>query len=176
MNPLSLICLILFVGDVFQPVDGFAVELFLDGDVGHGGGGGGAVPVLFAGGNQTTSPGRISSMGPPQRCTRPQPAVTIRVWPSGWVCQAVRAPGSKVTLAPATRAGGGGLKSGIDADGAGEPVGRAFGGGLRAAAFDFHGLILDCRWFDLEVERGPEARPTLRSFAPVFRGSGRLAR
>src|SRR5207247_848889 len=57
------------------------------------------------GGNQTTSPGRISSIGPSQRCARPQPAVTIRVWPSGCVCQAVRAPGSKVTLAPATRAG-----------------------------------------------------------------------
>lgn len=28
---------------------------------------------------QTTSPGRISSIGPPQRCTRPQPAVTIKV-------------------------------------------------------------------------------------------------
>src|SRR5208283_638116 len=51
---------------------------------------------------QTTSPGRISSIGPPQRCTRPHPAVTIRVWPSGCVCHAVRAPGSKVTLAPKT--------------------------------------------------------------------------
>ncbi len=34
-------------------------------------------------GNQTTSPGRISSMGPPQRWTRPQPAVTINACPSG---------------------------------------------------------------------------------------------
>src|SRR5579862_3821523 len=59
------------------------------------------------GGIQTTSPGRISSMGPPQRCIRPQPAVTIRVWPSGCVCQAERAPGSNVTLAPRTRAGAG---------------------------------------------------------------------
>src|SRR4029077_18186566 len=57
------------------------------------------------GANQTTSPGRISSIGPPWRCARPQPAVTIRVWPSGWVCQAVRAPGSNVTMAPVTRAG-----------------------------------------------------------------------
>src|SRR5438046_862619 len=55
--------------------------------------------------NQIMSPGRISSIGPPQRCAQPQPAVTIRVWPSGWVCHAVRAPGSKVTLALATRAG-----------------------------------------------------------------------
>jgi hypothetical protein len=65
-----------------------------------------------SGGNQTTSPGRISSMGPPSRCTHPQPTVTIRVWPSGCVCQAVRAPGSKVTLAPLTRAGSGAWNSG----------------------------------------------------------------
>ena len=49
------------------------------------------------GANQTTSPGRISSTGPPSRWTRPQPDITISVWPSGWVCQAVRAPGSNVT-------------------------------------------------------------------------------
>jgi hypothetical protein len=36
--------------------------------------------------------------------TRPQPAVTISVWPNGCLCQAVRAPGSNVTLAPAARA------------------------------------------------------------------------
>src|SRR5439155_21836571 len=64
------------------------------------------------GGNQTTSPGRISSIGPPQRCARPPPAVTIRVWPSGCVCQAVRAPGSNVTLAQRTRAGSGASNSG----------------------------------------------------------------
>src|SRR5437667_9438849 len=44
-------------------------------------------------------------MGAPHRCTSPHPAVTIRVWPSGWVCHAVRALGSNVTLAPTTRAG-----------------------------------------------------------------------
>src|SRR6185295_12409103 len=59
------------------------------------------------GGNQITSPGRISSIGPPQRCAQPQPAVTIKVWPSGCVCHAVRAPGSNVTLAPTARAGSG---------------------------------------------------------------------
>src|ERR687885_2886597 len=57
------------------------------------------------GGNQITSPGRICSIEPPQRWTRPQPAVTIRVCPNGWVCHAVRAPGSNVTLAPDVRAG-----------------------------------------------------------------------
>src|SRR6267378_2924838 len=64
------------------------------------------------GGIQITSPGRISSIGPPKRCARPQPAVTIRVWPSGWVCHAVRAPGSKVTLAPDVRAGAFGWNKG----------------------------------------------------------------
>ena len=44
-------------------------------------------------------------MGSPQRCTRPVPAVTIRIWPSGWVCHAVRAPASNVTGDPDARAG-----------------------------------------------------------------------
>ena len=67
----------------------------------------GAAPCqcFSPGGNQTMSPARISSIGPPSRCTRPQPKVTISVCPSGCVCHAVRAPGSKVTVAPLTRAG-----------------------------------------------------------------------
>src|SRR4051794_2111552 len=64
------------------------------------------------GGNQITSPGRISSTGPPHRCAQPVPEITIRVCPSGCVCHAVRAPGSKVTLAPATRAGPGAWNNG----------------------------------------------------------------
>src|ERR671937_678667 len=64
------------------------------------------------GGNQTTSPGRISSIEPPSRCAQPTPDVTINVWPNGCVCQAVRAPGSNVTLAPRTRAGSGASNSG----------------------------------------------------------------
>src|SRR5436305_220967 len=42
------------------------------------------------GGNQTTSPGRISSTGPFSRCAQPQPAVTMRDCPSGCVCDAVQ--------------------------------------------------------------------------------------
>src|SRR6266566_9032532 len=64
------------------------------------------------GANQTTSPGRISSIGAPQRCAQPRPNVTINVCPSGCVCQAVRAPGSNVTFAQATRAGSGAWNSG----------------------------------------------------------------
>src|SRR3982751_2825450 len=62
---------------------------------------------LWLGGHQITSPARISTMRSPSHWVQPQPAVTINVWPSGWVCQAVRAPGSNVTLAHETRAGGG---------------------------------------------------------------------
>src|SRR5437667_5213705 len=62
--------------------------------------------------NQTTSPGRISSIGPPHRCAHPRPDVTINACPSGCVCQAVRAPGSNETLAPRTRAGSGASNSG----------------------------------------------------------------
>src|SRR5579863_1585192 len=64
------------------------------------------------GANQTTSPGRISCTASPSFCAKPRPAVTMRVCPKGCVCQAVRAPGSKVTLAPLTRAGWGRSNSG----------------------------------------------------------------
>src|ERR1700760_1971807 len=74
--------------------------------------------------NQTTSPGRISSIGPPSRCAHPSPDVTIRVCPSGCVCHAVRAPGSKVTLAPRARAGTGASNSGLTRT---EPVNHSAG-------------------------------------------------
>src|SRR4029453_11096689 len=57
---------------------------------------------------QTVSPGRISRIGAPQTCTRPTPETTCRVWPSGWVCQAVRAFGSKRTPVHAKAPGAGG--------------------------------------------------------------------
>src|SRR5690606_9534720 len=56
--------------------------------------------------------GRITSMAPPSHCARPQPEVTMIVCPSGWVCHAVRAPGSKVTCAAAVRAGVAGWNKG----------------------------------------------------------------
>src|SRR5882762_2836642 len=91
------------VADLFHPVDNLAVELFLNSD--HAVVGVAPCQCFSPGGNQTTSPGRMSSIGPPSRCTQPLPAVTINVWPSGCVCHAVRAAGSNVTLAPAARAG-----------------------------------------------------------------------
>src|SRR6185437_6940891 len=55
-------------------------------------------------GQQMMSPVLISSIGPPSHRVQPLPAVTISTCPSGWVCQALRAPGSNVTLAPDTLA------------------------------------------------------------------------
>jgi hypothetical protein len=43
----------------------------------------------------------MASIGPPSRWHRPTPSVTKIVWPCGCVCQAVRAPGVKCTLAAA---------------------------------------------------------------------------
>src|SRR6266436_291031 len=57
------------------------------------------------GGIQTTSPALISRIGPPLLWTRPTPEITYSVWPSGCVCQFVRAPGSKDTRFEAIRAG-----------------------------------------------------------------------
>src|SRR6266478_328863 len=62
---------------------------------------------LSFGGHQTTSPGRSSTFDWPSLCTQPKPDVTIKICPSGCVCQAERAPGSNVTLPPRTRAGSG---------------------------------------------------------------------
>ena len=58
-----------------------------------------------------------------------------KVCPSGWVCQAVRAPGSNVTDAPATRAGAGAWKRGSIRTVPVNLVFGASGGGLRADSF-----------------------------------------
>ena len=62
INPL----LVLLITDLFHPVDDLAVELFLNGDMGHSRGCSGTMPMLFTRGIQTTSPGQIFSTGPSQ--------------------------------------------------------------------------------------------------------------
>src|SRR5208283_2769511 len=59
------------------------------------------------GGIQTVSPARTWRIGPPQVCTWPTPDVMCSVCPSGWVCQNVRAPGSKRTQPARNSAGSG---------------------------------------------------------------------
>jgi hypothetical protein len=70
---------VLRVADLFQPIDGLAVERFLNGDMRHGGRRRGAVPVLLAGREPDDIAGADFLSGPPSRCAKPQPAVTIRV-------------------------------------------------------------------------------------------------
>jgi hypothetical protein len=85
---------ILFVADLFHPVHGLAIEPFLNGDVRHGGGGCGAVPVLLTRRkpDDVARPNLLDRASPALR--QPGAAVTISVWPSGWVCHAVRERGA----------------------------------------------------------------------------------
>ena len=71
----------------------------------------GAAPCQWSspGSKKTRSPGRMTSIGPPRRWQRPTPSVTKIVWPKGWVCHAVRAPGVKWTLAACRRDGSDGV-------------------------------------------------------------------
>ncbi len=68
-NPMVLLrdALILRITHLFHPFNKLTVELFLNRDVHHRRHCRGAMPMLLAGGIQTTSPGRISSMGPASR-------------------------------------------------------------------------------------------------------------
>src|SRR3954452_21942205 len=63
----------------------------------------GAAPCQWcsSGSKKARSPGRMNSTWPPSRWQRPTPSVTKIVWPCGWVCHAVRAPGVKCTAAAA---------------------------------------------------------------------------
>ena len=101
----------------------------------------GAAPCqcFSPGGNQTTSPGRISSTGPPSRCTRPQPGGDDQRLP-----ERVRVPRrARARLERDARARHARrvwrLEQRVDADRAGEPVRRSFARRLRTDSLDFHG-------------------------------------
>src|SRR5215475_4666889 len=87
---------ILLVANLFHPVDILAVHRFLNGDMRHPIRWRRPMPMLFTG----RKPDDIAGVDFLNRPTQPQPDVMIKVWPSGCVCQAVRAPGSNVTLPP----------------------------------------------------------------------------
>ncbi len=89
---------VLFVTDLFHPVNRFAVELFLNGDMGHRRSWSGAVPMLLARRNPDDVPRPNfldrASPGPcPATTNLHNQSLAQRV---GVPC--VRAPGSKVTL------------------------------------------------------------------------------
>jgi hypothetical protein len=71
--------------------------------------GGGAVPVVLARLDKDAVARPYFLDGSPSRWHRPIPSVTKIVWPAGWVCHAVRAPGAKWTTPPMIRDGGDGV-------------------------------------------------------------------
>src|SRR5260370_1106847 len=129
---------ILFVADLFHPVDHFAVALFLNGDVGHGRGGRSPMPVLLAGREphdvtranffERTSPAlceaaaRRDDKGLAERMGVPCGAGT-------WF------EGNAGTL---NKRRIGRLKKRIDPHGASEPVRRSLDRRLGATSLDFH--------------------------------------
>ncbi len=76
----------------------------MNGDMRYGRCGCSTMPMLSPGGNQTIAGANLldrTTLALHPTATRGD----ISVWPNGCVCQAMRAPGSNVTLAPAARAG-----------------------------------------------------------------------
>src|ERR1700760_4213295 len=88
------------------------------------------------GGIQITSPALISLTGWPWVWKRPTPEITYSVCPNGWVCHAVRAPGSKPTRLMTTRAG-----AGAEMIGSCQTVPVKFSAGARAVGREPAGWI-----------------------------------
>ena len=134
--------LVLLLTDVFQPVHGFAVEGFGDGDVGEGGGGGGAVPVFFAGREPDDVAGVDGFHGAAEALDAAGAGGDDEGLAEGMGVPGGAGAGLKGDDGAADAGGVAAFEGRVDADGAGEPVGGAFGGGLGAVAFDFHGVSL----------------------------------
>src|SRR5256885_684534 len=85
----------------------------------------------------------------------------MRVWPSGWVCHAVRAPGSKVTRAPDARDGSFAWNRGSMRT---EPLKYSGEPGLEGCE-PFRVMVIICaRWFDPSTRS--DSAVTMRSFIP----------
>src|SRR5215212_719646 len=130
--------IVLFVADLFHPVGGLSVELFLNGNVRHGRGCRGAVPMLL-------------TRREPDHVTRPY----FLGWASPTLCQAVtRCHNQGLAQRVGVPCGTGArlkrdtgadrprwivcLEQGVNAHGAGEILRSPFCGRLRTASFDVH--------------------------------------
>ena len=91
---------VLPVGDVLAPDrgGGGVAAGVVDGEVFHEGVGGGAVPVFLAGRAPDGLPGVGFDLLAVAGADPGDALKDMEVWPRGWVCQAVRAPGEKRTL------------------------------------------------------------------------------
>lgn len=137
LKPTERSAAILRVADMFEPVDGLAVQHLLDRDMGHGGGRRGAVPVLFIG----REPDHVAG---PDLLHRS--ALALDQAAAGGhhqrLAKGMGVPGGagagleRDARACDPRRGGRGEQR-VDPDRAGEPVGRPFVGGRRARAGDF---------------------------------------
>src|SRR4051794_28919708 len=133
---------VLLVGDVFEPVDGLAVELLLDGDVGHRRRGRRAVPVLFAGGepHDVTGANLFNGSAPALDAAGPgghDQRLAERMGMPRGACAWLECNGRT-----RSSGGSGGLKQRIDTDGACKPVTGSFRGRLRTCSSDLHGEVL----------------------------------
>src|SRR3569623_838518 len=136
--------LVLFVADSFLPIDGFAVELFLYGDVGHGRVGCGAMPMLLT----RRTPDHVAwpnflfraalalyppapdgdNQGLPERMGMPGR-------PGAGLERDARAHRARRV---------GGLNQRVDTYGAGEVFRGPFAGGVGTTAFDVHDQTPEC--------------------------------
>src|SRR2546423_9115353 len=131
-------CPVLFVADLFHPVDGLAVELLLDGDMSHCRRGRCSMPVLLTG-RKPDDIARPDFLDGPTPMLRPAAAgrhnQCLTEWmsvPCGPCARFERDAGASAAC------GFGYLEQGVNADAAGEIFRRTFSGGPRAASFDFH--------------------------------------
>ena len=96
------------------------------------------------GGNQTTSPGRISSTGPPSRWTQPQPDGDDQRLPERMGVPGRARAGLERDVGAVAPWPDPAPEQRIDADRSGELFRRPLAGGLRAVSLDFHDMLLSC--------------------------------
>src|SRR5215208_6591768 len=130
---------VLLVADVLEPLDHFAIERFLNGDVRHRGPGRRAVPVPLV----RRDPDDVAGSDLLDRTT-----LVLHEAEAGEhyerLTKRMRVPRRAGAWLKGDGGAGNAPRHGcgeerIDADGAGEPVGRSLARGLRARARDVHG-------------------------------------
>src|SRR4051794_14600783 len=169
---LKLSLVVLFVADLFHPVDGLAIQRLVDGDVLHGRGRRRAVPVLSA---------RLEPHDVPGPDLLERPALTLHEAVAKGddqrLSEWMRVPcGARAGLERDGVAGRSrrsvGREERVDTDGAGEPIVRTLRRGPRAASLDLHISLLGPGFL---LCRSPvdHALRALRVPGPLHRDLGR---
>src|SRR5262249_8940043 len=129
---------VLFVTDLFHPVNRLTVKLLLDGDMCHGCGGRGAMPMLLTG----RDPDYVARLDFFNRSAPALHSAACRDHDQG-LAQRVGVPGSPSARLECYASALNTrwfrrLKKWIDTNGSGKPLCRALRGRLRAGSFDLH--------------------------------------